>query len=73
MLRRLLRLFRRKAPPRASLGDPWLDALFARLGERYQLAPDRARILPLNRLRHDHFPAAVPDGTGGFITKPAGW
>src|SRR5438445_7190176 len=45
MLRRLLRLFRRKAPPRASLGDPWLDALFARLGDRYQLAPDRARIL----------------------------
>ena len=34
---------------------------------------DRARILPLNLLRHCHFPAAVPDGTGGFISKPAGW
>lgn len=51
MLRRLFRLFRRapKKPKLAAdprlLADPWLGGIFARLGERYQLAPDGARIL----------------------------
>ena len=46
MLHRLLRLFRKKAAPRApKYGDPWLDGMFARLGDRYQLAPDGARVL----------------------------
>src|SRR5437763_9225114 len=48
MLRWLARLFkpapRRPADPRLA-ADPWLGAVFARLGERYQLGPDGAQIL----------------------------
>lgn len=44
MLRRLLRLFRRK-PAAPRYADPWLDGIFARLGPRYQLAPDGKRVL----------------------------
>lgn len=51
MLRRLFRLLRRApakpkrpADPRLA-ADPWLGGIFARLGERYQLAPDGVRIL----------------------------
>jgi hypothetical protein len=49
MFRRLLRPFRRAPkppPPDPRLAaDPWIGGIFARLGERYQLAPDEARIL----------------------------
>jgi hypothetical protein len=52
MLRRLWRLLRLaptkpKAPPADPrlAADPWLGGIFARLGDRYQLAPDGARIL----------------------------
>lgn len=51
MLRRLWRLLRRApAKPKPSqdprdAANPWLGGIFARLGERYQLAPDGARIL----------------------------
>lgn len=31
------------------------------------------RTLPENLLAKSHFPASVPDGAGGFISKPAGW
>ena len=34
---------------------------------------DRDRLLPLNILPHAQFPANVPDGVGGTITKPASW
>jgi hypothetical protein len=48
MFRKLLQLFRarpkRPADPRLAQ-DPWLGAIFASLGERYQLAPAGARIL----------------------------
>ena len=55
MLRRLFRLFRRapKAPPRPAdprlAQDPWLAALFARLGGRYQLGPDGPEGAPILR------------------------
>jgi hypothetical protein len=48
LLRLLQRLFRSapRAPADPRLAqDPWLGALFARLGERYLLAPDGSRIL----------------------------
>src|SRR5260370_7408412 len=51
MLRRLWRLLRRApAKPKPSedqrlAANPWLGGIFARLGERYRLAPDGARIL----------------------------
>jgi hypothetical protein len=32
---------------------------------------DAARILPLTLLRHCQFPLSLPDGAGGFISKPA--
>lgn len=31
------------------------------------------RLLPLNLLPIAQFPTTIPDGTGGFITKPASW
>src|SRR5438477_7059280 len=48
MLRRLLQLFRprpRKPQDPRLAADPWLGAVFARLGERYQLGPDGAQVL----------------------------
>lgn len=36
-------------------------------------AADDSRDLPLNLLKLAQFPAAVPDGFGGFIAKPATW
>jgi uncharacterized LabA/DUF88 family protein len=36
-------------------------------------AAHRAKTLPLPLLNHSHFPDKVPDGKGGFITKPMGW
>jgi len=52
MLRRLLRLFARRPPPPPPrptdprlAQDPWLAALFAQLGERYQLEPSGTRVL----------------------------
>ena len=36
-------------------------------------AATRNRDLPLELLRHAQFPARLPDGSGGFIDKPAGW
>jgi len=47
MLRKLLQFFRGKpkkpADPRLA-ADPWLGAVFAQLGERYQLGPDGAQV-----------------------------
>jgi uncharacterized LabA/DUF88 family protein len=34
---------------------------------------NKDRDLPLNLLRLSQLPASVPDGSGGFITKPATW
>jgi hypothetical protein len=34
---------------------------------------DKSRTLPLNLLPLAQFPAAIPDGAGGTITKPATW
>lgn len=31
------------------------------------------RLLPLNLLQHAQLPTQVPDGSGGFISKPAAW
>lgn len=36
-------------------------------------AANKDRDLPLNFLRHAQLPANVPDGSGGFISKPASW
>src|SRR5262249_32190787 len=36
-------------------------------------AADKNATLPLNLLQHAQLPANVPDGSGGFITKPASW
>ena len=36
-------------------------------------AADSAKILPLELLRHSQFPASLPDGAGGILTKPATW
>jgi uncharacterized LabA/DUF88 family protein len=36
-------------------------------------AADKDRDLPLNLLRIAQLPASVPDGSGGFIVKPATW
>jgi hypothetical protein len=36
-------------------------------------AADKDRDLPLNLLPLAQFPTQVPDGTGGFIQKPADW
>jgi uncharacterized LabA/DUF88 family protein len=36
-------------------------------------AADSAKILPLDLLRHSQFPASIPDGAGGMLTKPATW
>ncbi len=36
-------------------------------------AADVDRLLPLNLLAKTQLPAKVPDGAGGFITKPAAW
>jgi uncharacterized LabA/DUF88 family protein len=36
-------------------------------------AAHKDRLLPLNLLQHAQFPTQVPDGSGGFITKPAAW
>src|SRR5436190_24049451 len=49
-LARLLRSLFGPKPPRAPAdprlaADPWLGGTFARLGDRYQLAPDGARVL----------------------------
>lgn len=44
-------------------------------GAAYELrsAADKHRDFPLAPLQKAHFPAAVPDGKGGFIHKPVGW
>jgi len=34
---------------------------------------DKDRTLPLEKLRHAHFPATITDGGGTTITKPASW
>ncbi len=34
---------------------------------------DKHRLLPLNLLAHAQLPAAIPDGSGGIIHKPASW
>jgi hypothetical protein len=36
-------------------------------------AADVNRTLPLNFLRPSQFPDQIPDGAGGFITRPANW
>jgi len=36
-------------------------------------AADKDRDLPLNLLKHAQLPASIPDGSGGFITKPTSW
>ena len=36
-------------------------------------AADKDRNLPLNLLALSQFPNRLPDGAGGFITKPAAW
>jgi uncharacterized LabA/DUF88 family protein len=36
-------------------------------------AADKDRDLPLNLLKIAQLPASIPDGSGGFITKPATW
>lgn len=36
-------------------------------------AAHKHRLLPLNLLPHCQFATNVPDGTGGFFTKPASW
>jgi uncharacterized LabA/DUF88 family protein len=36
-------------------------------------AADKDRDLPLNLLKIAQLPASVPDGSGGFITKPTTW
>ena len=36
-------------------------------------AADKHRDLPLNLLKIAQLPASVPDGSGGFIVKPATW
>lgn len=36
-------------------------------------AANSAKILPLDLLRHSQFPATIPDGAGGVLTKPATW
>jgi uncharacterized LabA/DUF88 family protein len=36
-------------------------------------AADKDRDLPLNLLKLAQLPASIPDGSGGFITKPASW
>jgi uncharacterized LabA/DUF88 family protein len=34
---------------------------------------DKDRNLPLDLIAKSQFPANIPDGSGGLITKPAGW
>lgn len=36
-------------------------------------AASEARTFPLNLLRVSQFPARVPDGAGGFVSKPKAW
>ena len=36
-------------------------------------AAHRKQLLPTSLLKHAQFPARVPDGMGGFITKPPTW
>ena len=36
-------------------------------------AATESRTFPLNLLRVSQFPARVPDGAGGFVTKPKDW
>ena len=36
-------------------------------------AADKNRTLPLNLLARSQFPATVPDGSGGIISKPSDW
>ncbi len=36
-------------------------------------AADKDRDLPLNLLKLAQLPASIPDGSGGFITKPTSW
>src|SRR5262245_34384020 len=36
-------------------------------------AADKSHTLPLNLLKHAQFPGRIPDGAGGFLTKPAAW
>lgn len=36
-------------------------------------AADRDRTLPMNLLQHAQFPHRLPDGAGGFLSKPSGW
>lgn len=36
-------------------------------------AADSSKTLPLNLLQHSLFPATMPDGAGGTLTKPATW
>jgi hypothetical protein len=63
VLRKLLSLFRRE-PPKPKYDDPWIDAIFARLGERYQLAPDGARVLRrTGRARFNPMPVYVDKTT----------
>src|SRR5260370_9744327 len=77
MLRRLWRLLRRApAKPKPSedqrlAANPWLGGIFARLGERYRLAPDGARILRrTGRARFNPMPVYLDvekrEGHGGF-------
>lgn len=46
-----------------------------RQGHGFELrtAADKARDVPLNLLPKAQFPTRVPDGSGGFIDKPASW
>jgi 6-hydroxy-3-succinoylpyridine 3-monooxygenase len=44
-------------------------------GAAYELrgSEDEHRDLPLSLLKHAQFPKDVPDGAGGFVTKPTEW
>lgn len=64
-IRRLFAPKARKPPadPRIA-ADPWLSGVFARLGERYQLAPDGSQILRrTGRARFNPMPAWVFSAT----------
>jgi 6-hydroxy-3-succinoylpyridine 3-monooxygenase len=54
---------------------PHTPALSATRGAAVELrsAATTSRDLPLNLLKLSQFPAQIPDGSGGMITKPTSW
>lgn len=53
----------------------YIPARNAQRGAAVELraAADKARILPNELIRKSQFPPSIPDGSGGFIHKPADW